>query len=61
MSLQKETQIQFRTNKEIKEAVKDHCKQKYINMSAYITSLIVKDLKITPPTKELIYGVDWEL
>ena len=61
MSLHKETQIQFRTNKEIKEAVRDHCKQKYINMSAYITSLIVKDLKITPPIKKLIYGVDWEL
>ena len=61
MSLQKDTQIQFRISKEYKDKIVKHCEKKDIKISVYITNLIRNDLGLMPETKELIYGVDWEL
>ena len=61
MSLHKNTTIQFRISKEYKDKIVKVCIDKDIKMSTYILNLIINDLKLTPETKPLIYGVDWEL
>lgn len=61
MSLQKDTVIQFRINKDYKKEIQRHCDRKDLKISEYITKLIRKDLGLAPKQKELICGIDWEL
>ena len=61
MSLHKNTVIQFRVNEDYKKEIQNHCNKKDIKISEYIMNLIKGDLGLSPKSKKLVYGVDWEL